>query len=98
MNTFGPAYDEHADGARVRRQMDVIRDYMLRAGWRTLTEISRDLGYPESSVSAQLRHLRKKRFGAYRVPKRRRNEGGTWEHRVLAPQPKQAELPLEVPA
>ena len=40
----------------------------------------------EGSISAQFRHLRKQRFGAYAVEKRRRQPaGGTWEYRVTAP-------------
>jgi hypothetical protein len=61
------------------------------AAWRSLAEIARATRYPEASVSAQLRHLRKSRFGGYRVRKRlRRSESGerefqrgpTWEYRV----------------
>lgn len=87
MSTFGPAYDKRHDGARIHHQHEEIRDWMLgHSGWRTLAEISGALGYPESSVSAQLRHLRKPQFGSYQVPKRRRNRRGLWEYRVLRPQ------------
>ena len=85
MSTFGPDYNEKLDGKRVRGQMDEIRKYMLWTGWATLAEIESALGYPQSSISAQLRHLRKERFGGYRVDKRRRSQG-TWEYRVQAPQ------------
>ena len=92
MSTFGPSYDEWVDGARVRRQMEQIRDFMLLGGWCTLAEISQELGAPEASASAQLRHLRKTRFGGYIVKKRRRTSG-TWEYRVLpAPPPGQIGL------
>jgi hypothetical protein len=86
--TFGPAYDKRRDGARLNRQHERIRDFMLaRCDWKTLAELSQALGYPESSVSAQLRHLRKKRFGAHLVLKRRRNgKKGTWEYSVLPPE------------
>jgi len=87
--TFGPDYDVDLDGPRVRRQMDVIRELMLsrwRSGapWLTLSEIERATGYPQNSISAQLRHLRKARFGSYDVTKRRRGEpkAGLWEYRV----------------
>ncbi len=81
---------------RLRRQHEVIRDLLLhnpmssyRKGgpWWTLSEIAQWTGYPEASISAQLRHLRRKRFGSYRVEKRRRDEGGTWEYRVRRPEP-----------
>jgi len=85
--TFGPDYDWLIDGPRVKRQMDVIKDVMLRRrSWATLREISIATGYPESSVSAQLRHLRKSRFGSYDVRKRRRSDdSGTWEYFVQEP-------------
>ena len=83
--TFGPAYDAARDGERLQRQMDKIRDFMLgRQDWMTLGEIATATGHPEASVSAQLRHLRKTRFGSYTVEKRRRGLGGTWEYRVRA--------------
>ena len=85
MSTFGPDYDEGRDGKRIAKQLETIRLYMLGSGWKTLREIAQDTGYPESSVSEDLRHLRKPDFGSYSVEKRRRGEGGTWEYRVIAP-------------
>ncbi len=89
-HTYGPTYDEQLDGRRISDQHARIRGYMLtvtrRGGWQTLAEIRAALGYPEASISAQLRHLRKSRFGAYRVEKRRRQpDGGTWEYQVRQP-------------
>ena len=82
-NTYGPAYEESRDGKRIEKQHEVIKRYMLSHGsWKTLSEIEQRLGYPQASISAQLRHLRKARFGGYRVEKRRRDDGGTWEYRV----------------
>ena len=80
--TFGPAYDPAKDGQRIRKQHEAIRDLMLDGQWRTLVEIEAILSYPQASISAQLRHLRKPKFGSYLVEKRRRNDGGTWEYRV----------------
>lgn len=89
MPTLGPAYDPNIDKERLRKQHETIRNYMLDGCWRTLHEISEALKYPESSVSAQLRHLRKKQFGSYIVNKRRRvfstGVGGTWEYQVVEP-------------
>ena len=86
---FGPAYDEELDGKRVHTQMDVIRRFMVKEWpeWQSLAEIECVLGYPQASVSAQLRHLRKRRFGSYVVEKQRRTTG-TWEYRVRAPEPR----------
>lgn len=82
--TFGPAYSEELDGKRIQKQHEEIRDYMLCREWRTLAEIASALRYPEASVSAQLRHLRKARFGGHVVEKRRRlsPSGAQWEYRV----------------
>jgi len=86
MSTFGPAFDEALDGKRVRTQMVRLRDYMLKySAWSTLQSISLVLGYPQASVSAQLRHLRKQQFGSYQVDKVRLDKGGTWLYRVRPP-------------
>jgi predicted phage-related endonuclease len=50
--------------------------------WMTLDEIHQATGDPEASISAQLRHLRKYRFGAHDIRKRRRNGGNQWEYRL----------------
>ena len=59
-------------------------------GWLTRSDISRTLGYPEASISAQLRHLRKPQFGGWNVEKRRRPgislSRGCCEYRVTAPE------------
>lgn len=86
---FGPAYDKNIDGKRIHNQTLKIRDYMLLVGslgkghWKTLGEIEEVLKYPQASISAQLRHLRKKEFGSYVVEKRRR--GILWEYLVSLP-------------
>jgi biotin operon repressor len=83
--TMGPAFDAEIDGPAILDQHGRIRAYMLSVEWRALHEISEALGYPESSVSAQLRHLRKQRFGGYDVEKRRRDSERVWEYRVRKP-------------
>jgi hypothetical protein len=47
-------------------------------------QLGRVTGDPQASVSAQLRHLRKERFGAHTVEKRARGERahGLFEYRV----------------
>jgi hypothetical protein len=85
MSTFGPAFDEEKDENRLARQNVKIRQLMIDGNWRSLNEISNILNFPEASVSAQLRHLRKPRFGAFLVRKRRRTVG-TWEYQVTLPE------------
>jgi hypothetical protein len=61
---------------RMPTQLDVVRQVMLLAAqyesWMTLEELARKTHFPESSISAQLRHLRKEEHGAFEVVKRRR--------------------------
>jgi hypothetical protein len=85
MSTFGPAYNEGLDGKRIKKQREVIRDFLLEnRNWFTLSELHSLLQYPEASISAQLRHLRKERFGSYTVNKKRRTTG-TWEYKLYEP-------------
>ncbi|HXN51108.1 MAG TPA: hypothetical protein VN943_04165 [Candidatus Acidoferrum sp.] len=55
-------------------QRDVLRDVMLAAekygAWMTLRELARLTRYGETSISAQLRHLRKTKCGGYVLEKR----------------------------
>ena len=85
--TFGPTYDEAVDGKRLAKQHERILTFMLGSGWKTLAEIEDALGYPQASISAQLRHLRKKQYGSFVVNKQRRAGRGTWEYWVDAAMP-----------
>jgi hypothetical protein len=66
----------HHDGSG-DTQLEAIRDLMLTAArrgvWLTLGEIAQVTAIGEASVSAQLRHLRKRRHGLHLVEKRRRS-------------------------
>jgi len=83
----GAVYTPELDHERLSKQHEVIKDLMIDGVWRTLNEIQILTGYPEASISAQLRHLRKSRFGSYRVEKRRRGAGrsGLYEYQLLEP-------------
>lgn len=63
---------------RYQSQLAAIRKLMRRAvvrgAWLTLSEIAKATEYGEASISAQLRHLRKRKHGRYRVEKRRRRQ------------------------
>jgi hypothetical protein len=80
----GETYDPELDKHRLAAQLQAVRAAMLDGNWRTLAWISGRVGAPEASVSARLRDLRKPRFGAY-VVERRRLERGLHEYRVLEP-------------
>jgi len=80
----GPAYEPEHDQVRLASQIDRIYNLMKDARWRTLGEIEDKTGDPQASISAQLRHLRKERFGSHRVDKRRRGDPwkGLYEYRL----------------
>jgi hypothetical protein len=76
-------------------QLEVLRGVMLAAAegnaWLTLEELAMKTSFPEASISAQLRHMRKEEHGAYRVEKRKREwqealrtntREHVWEYRV----------------
>lgn len=79
----GPV-DPKVDFDRLQGQTRAIHDLMIDGVWRTLSEIEQITGYPQASISAQLRHLKKIRFGGHILNKQRRFEDkGTWEYQLL---------------
>jgi hypothetical protein len=86
----GPTYRPSLDRARLTLQIERIRLYMLSVEWRTLREIKDAVEaiyasavFPESSISAQLRNLKKPPY-RFDLAKRRR-VGGLWEYKLLPP-------------
>ena len=81
----GSAYDPALDQVRLTGQLARIYGVMVDEQWWTLGEIAQTTGDPEASISAQLRHLRKPRFGGHTVNKRRRGEPGHgwWEYQLM---------------
>ena len=71
----GSDYVRERDDVRLKGQMLRVWECMCDEKWRTLSEISRFTGDPESSISAQLRHLRKERFGSHTIEKEYRENG-----------------------
>jgi hypothetical protein len=87
----GAAYAPNLDKARLTLQIERIRGWALARDWFTLREARVDLErlyaptiFPESSLSAQLRNLKKFPL-SYRLLKRRRARGPVWEYKVLPP-------------
>jgi hypothetical protein len=78
----GPAFDDLKDAARLTGQIARVWDVMKDGRWRTVEQIVSLTGDPANSVQAQLRHLRKPRFGSYLVERRRVTENGLWQYRV----------------
>ena len=78
----GPEYDPERDQVRLTGQIERIFNRMYEGKWWTLGELADSTGDPEASISAQLRHLRKKRFGAHTV-ERRHVKDGLYEYRLI---------------
>lgn len=79
-DTFTPELDE----ARLGRQLAGVLHALRRGGWWTLAELAAVAGGSEAGCSARLRDLRKRRFGAHTVERRRRGKerAGLWEYRL----------------
>ena len=86
----GANYIPGRDWARLTTQIGRVFKCMERGDWRTLREISDITGDPEASVSAQLRHLRKERFGLHTV-NRKYIRSGLYKYQVQVT-PSQKEL------
>jgi hypothetical protein len=95
-SNFGPSYRREFDARRLHSKQDKLRDFMLGINERflTLAEIQARLEaqfrerFPTPSVSAYLRHLKKKQFGSFVLEKRRRSGAacdGLWEYRLSPP-------------
>lgn len=85
VHTFdGATYEPEHDQVRLNAQTERVRRLMADGHWRTLAEICLATGDREASVSARLRDLRKPRFGAFDVERRRRGEAsrGIFEYRL----------------
>ena len=79
----GETYDHPKDSPRLTTQYRKVFSLMLDGGWHTLRDMSAATGFPEASISARLRDMRKKRFGEHTVKHRRReHEKGTWEYQL----------------
>lgn len=81
----GDVYDPKRDDVRLGRQLWDIWEIMRhgRSRWWTLHELQVATGHPQASISAQLRHLRKDRFGNHEILKRRRMNGNEWEYLLI---------------
>ena len=81
----GQTYNPVLDKPRLNRQTREVYGLMADGRWRTLAEIERGTGYPQASISARLRDLRKEKFGGFCVERRSRHERerGLFEYRIV---------------
>ena len=81
----GSDYESDNDKVRLTGQLHNIYELIKDGSWRTLKEIAEKTGYGESSISSQLRNLRKDRFGNHDIRKRHRGDrkNGLFEYRLI---------------
>jgi hypothetical protein len=82
----GSDYDDDRDRERLAGQIQRVFNFMADGEWHSLAEVSSATGDPPASVSAQLRHLRKERFGSYTVEKDYQGDG-LYFYRLVAAEP-----------
>ena len=75
MKFNGSDYVPSRDDPRLTKQYQRVFECMKEGEWRTLREIADITRDPEASVSAQLRHMRKPRFGSHTVEKEYSGDG-----------------------
>jgi hypothetical protein len=80
----GSDYESKHDRKRLTGQLLRVYSALNKRDWLTLNEIHLVTGDPHASISAQIRHLRKERFGSHIVNKRPRGKRshGLWEYRL----------------
>lgn len=79
----GKTYEPKRDYVRLRGQLLKVFDTMKDGQWRTLRGIRMEIGpASEASISARLRDLRKKSYGAHTV-ERVNIDGGLFKYRLI---------------
>jgi hypothetical protein len=82
----GGASDGMLRPGRTQREtlLTVLRLAAQYETWVTLAELAAKTKFPPASISAQLRHLRKEKYGGWVVEKRRREwvSEVVWEYRL----------------
>lgn len=81
----GSDYEPINDDARLTGQLLRVFNCMKDGQWRTLSEIEAITNDPQASISAQLRHLKKERFGSHTINKQRRGDRkqGLFEYSLI---------------
>ena len=83
-NFDGPDYVPEFDKERLSGQIKRVYNLMKDGKFRTLREIEDAINDPQSSISAQLRNLRKEKFGSHEVNKQARGDrkNGLFEYQL----------------
>lgn len=78
----GADYSPDRDNSRLTGQILRVWEVMKDGQWRTLRQIADKTNDPEASISAQLRHLRKDKFGAHQIEREYINNG-LYKYRLI---------------
>jgi hypothetical protein len=71
-----------ADQIRLSLHLEKVKQLMSGGEWWTLPEIARAVGCKEQSASSRVRDLKKVKFGAHQIEKRRIADG-VWQYRLV---------------
>lgn len=71
----GDDYVQERDGDRLEAQMERVKAVVSNGAWWRVVDIANITGDPQTSVSAQLRSLRKPKFGGHTVERRYLGDG-----------------------
>jgi hypothetical protein len=71
----GPEYVPTRDNGRLSGQISRVYNALKDGERRTLSQLAHITGDPEASISAQIRHLRKPRFGSNNIERQHRGHG-----------------------
>lgn len=71
----GSDYDHNRDAPRLTEQIQRVFTVLSDRNWHALSHIAMLTGDPEASISAQIRHLRKARFGGWEIEKKHMGNG-----------------------
>lgn len=94
----GAGYIKIFDHERLKGRARVVYNLMSDEKWRTLQDLDDATGFPQASLSAQLRAFRRKDFGSHTVNRRRKvAQKGTHEYQLIVKKedpraPKQREV------
>lgn len=83
----GATYEPELDQSRLSTLLARVHARMTDGNWHTLADLARTCHGSEASVSARLRDLRKDRFGAHDIRRRRTDTDGLFEYAMLSNKP-----------
>jgi len=88
----GPTYNPSFDHIRLTGMLHRVFEAMSDGNWHRLSELAAHCKGSESSISARIRDLRKDKFGAFQVDRKRHEKvKGLWLYRLeIEPQQEMA--------